>query len=188
MSATITMAELAQELNLAEMPNDAGRKETSGELPHDPRRRAASQPSERDYEIYQRSAFELKSQSELAREYGVSQQRVSQILRNAEQWMATHPDDDEAQRMRVRVHGRWEALFGVAMHSFERSQQDHETVKERTTRRTPDAAAEKAVTTTMNEKTVRQQNGDVRFLQAAMRVTERQQKLWEPQWEAIYFR
>ena len=32
--------------------------------------------------------------------------------------MATHLDDDEAQRMRVRVHSRWEAPFGTAMDKF----------------------------------------------------------------------
>jgi hypothetical protein len=188
MNASMTMAELAEELELDQAKShEISAKENQGseEMPEAAsRRRGASKPSERDYEIYQRSAFELKPQSELALEYGLSQQRVSQILRNAERWMATHSDDDEAQRMRVRVHSRWEVLFGTAMRMFDRSRQDQEIVKERTTRRAPDAAAEKAVTTTVNEKTVKQQNGDVRFLQAAMRVTERQQKLWEPQWEA----
>jgi hypothetical protein len=184
MSTTMTMPEAAA---LIETQPEAERQPlAAGEAtpPGEVRPREASQPSERDYDIYRASALELKSQSELAVEFGVSQQRISQIVRNVERWMAAHPDDEEAQRMRVRVSNRWEALFDAAMRSFQRSQNDHEVVKQRTSRRASDAAGENSVNTTTNETTVRRQNGDVRFLQAAIRITERQQKLWEQQWEA----
>ncbi|HVA47580.1 MAG TPA: hypothetical protein VNH11_14520, partial [Pirellulales bacterium] len=62
--------------------------------------------------------------------------------------------------------------------SFDRSRQDRRTSKERSARRRSGLAGDQAPVTTIAEQTVREQNGDPRFLTIATRIAERQDRLW----------
>jgi len=148
------------------------------ELPPDPAPRRSTRPAERDYDIYRRHNFEFVSQSELAQEYGVTQQRVSQVLRNVERWVVNHPQDEEARCARRGAGDRWETVIGMAMRAFRQSQQEQEVVKERTTLRGHNTEEAEPLVTTTIEKTTRPQHGDVRYLHAAMRAMEKQARLY----------
>jgi len=64
------------------------------------------------------------------------------------------------------------------MTGFARSREDREIKKERTTRRRAAAGGDEAPLITVSEHTVRQQNGDPRFLNIAWRVADRDDRLW----------
>lgn len=91
-----------------------------------------TRPTERDYDLYRRHSVEFVSQAELAKEHGISQQRVSQVLRNVERWVASHPEDEEAQQVRHSAGDRWEAVIALSMRAFRKSQHDQEVTKQRT--------------------------------------------------------
>jgi hypothetical protein len=87
--------------------------------------------------------------------------------------------------MRLRCGKRWDTLWARAMEGFERSRQNREVKKQRTARRGAGGAAADGdngsdAEIIIAEKTVREQNGDPRFLIVAWRVAEREDKLWIP--------
>ena len=140
--------------------------------------RGPTRPTERDYDLYRRHSVEFVSQSELAKEHGISQQRVSQVLRNVERWVASHPEDEEAQQVRHSAGDRWEAVIALSMRAFRKSQHDQEVTKQRTLVRGGTAEGTEPDVTSTIEKTVRPQCGDVRYLHAAMRAMEKQARLF----------
>ena len=140
--------------------------------------RGPTRPTERDYDLYRRHSVEFVSQSELAKEHGISQQRVSQVLRNVERWVASHPEDEEAQQVRHSAGDRWEAVIALSMRAFRKSQHDQEVTKQRTLVRGGTAEGTEPDVTSTIEKTVRSQCGDVRYLHAAMRAMEKQARLF----------
>lgn len=70
----------------------------------------------------------------------------------------------------MRCQRRFDAVYLDAVRQFERSKQDLVTERERTSHRVPDSQPEKGVTTTVREHVPRQQNGDPRLLNAALRA------------------
>ena len=137
-------------------------------------------PKKRDCRIYERHILNRETQERVAADYAISQQRVAQIAARVEAWIGGHPDHPLAQRMRLRCSRRWETLWSEAMMSFARSREDRKTKKQRTLSGTsPDGG--RAPPTTVSEETVREQNGDPRFLQVAWRAADREQQLWTPQ-------
>ena len=135
-------------------------------------------PSERDCRIYERHMIKGETQERVAAAYGLSQQRVAQIAGRVEGWIGAHPEHPLAQSMRLRCARRWEALWSESMASFARSREDREIKKERTARRKPAAGGDETPQVTVTEHTVRQQNGDPRFLNIARRVADREDRLW----------
>jgi len=103
----------------------------------------------------------------VAAAHALSQQRVAQIAARVDARLAAHPEHPLAQSLRLRCARRWETLWDESMASFARSRQNRETKKERTARRRATAAGEALPVTTVVEQTVREQNGDPRFLSIA---------------------
>ena len=136
------------------------------------RQRRPHPPSERDCRIYERHVIDGETQDAVAADYKLTRQRVAQIAGDVEGWIAAHPEHPLAKSMRVRCTRRWEAIWSETMAGFQRSRADRETTVERRSR---DASQHTSV---VEERTVRQHPGDVRFLQVAVRVADRQQKLW----------
>ena len=135
-------------------------------------------PSERDCRIYERHVLQGETQEAVAADYHVTRQRVAQIAGNVEGWLAGHPEHPLAKSIRVRCTRRWEALWTETMAGFNRSRENREVVVERTSRGQPSDVARQPQVTVVQERTVRQHPGDVRFLQVALRVVDRQQRLW----------
>lgn len=144
--------------------------------PNRPRKPRA--PSDRDGRIYERHVLHGETQDAVAADYGISRQRVAQIAADVEAWIAAHPEHPLAKSMRVRATRRWETLWSETMAGFERSRENRETLRERTSRAAAADAEPPPPDTIVHERIVRQSPGDVRFLQVAMRVADRQQKLW----------
>ena len=142
------------------------------------RGRPARPPSARNCEIYERVRLEGQNQEKVAAEHAVSRQRIAEIVAQVETWVAQHPRHELAQKMRVRCGSRWEALWSESMASFARSREDREIKKERTARRKPAVEGDEAPLMTVTEHTIRQQNGDPRFLNIARRVADREDRLW----------
>src|SRR5487761_1533397 len=94
--------------------------------PHDGR------PSPRDRGIYERHVLRGETQEAFAADQHCSRQRVSQICRKVERWLATHPDDELAAALRVRCQRRFDALYVDAFQQFQRSKQDLVVERERT--------------------------------------------------------
>lgn len=141
------------------------------------RRVRGGPPKDRDCQIYQRHILEEETQERLAAEFGVTQQRVGQIAAAVETWIARHPEHPLAQHMRLRCNRHWQAIWSRSIESFDRSREDRETKKERVARRAADGESEPP-RATVSERTVRQQNGDPRFLTIAARVAEREDRQW----------
>ena len=133
-------------------------------------------PKDRDCQIYERHILQEETQECLAAEFGLTQQRVGQIAAAVEAWIARHPEHPLAQRMRLRCHRHWQAIWSRSIESFDRSREDRTTSKERVARRA--AADGERPVATVTERTVRQQNGDPRFLTIAARVAEREDRQW----------
>ncbi len=135
-------------------------------------------PSDRDCRIYERHVLDGETQDAVAADYKLTRQRVAQIAGDVEGWIAGHPEHPLAKSMRVRCTRRWESLWAQTMTGFDRSRENREVTVERTSRaQSPDAERGPNVTV-VQERTVRQHPGDVRFLQVAVRVADRQQRLW----------
>lgn len=135
-------------------------------------------PSERDCRIYERHVLHGETQDAVAADYRISRQRVAQIAGNVEGWLAAHPEHPLAKSIRVRCTRRWEALWAETMAGFERSRENREVTVERTSRAQATSGLRQPQVTVVQERTVRQHPGDVRFLQVALRVADRQQRLW----------
>ena len=138
----------------------------------------AMPPSERDCAIYQQHVMQGETQQKVAAAHGLSQQRVAQIVARVEGWLGVHPEHPLAQSMRRRCARRWEILWAESMASFARSRENREINKERTARRRAASGGDDVPLTTISEHTVREQNGDPRFLNIALRAAEREDKLW----------
>ena len=138
-------------------------------------RPAGGPPEARDCEIYERHILQGDTQQNIAAAFGLSQQRIAQVAARVEAWIAAHPEHPLAQRMRWRANRRWEAIWSRAIESFDRSREDRESKKERAPQK---AAASEEPLTTITERTVRQQNGDPRFLTIAARAAEREDRIW----------
>ncbi len=136
----------------------------------------ARQPKRRDRRIYERHVIEGETQERVAAAFGLTQQRVGQIVARVDAWIATHADDPLAQRMRLRASRRWEAIWSRAIEGFDRSLEERETKKERVVRRMRSGEAEPIVT--VSETSARRQNGDPRFLTIAARVADRDDRKW----------
>ena len=143
-----------------------------------PKGRSAGRPSQRNCQVYERAMLEGESYEAIAADYAVSRQRIAAIVARVEGWIAEHPRHELAQKMRVRCGRRWEAIWSRTIDSFDRSRQDRRTTKERTARRKNGLAGDEAPVMTVTEHTVREQNGDPRFLNIATRVADRQDRLW----------
>lgn len=135
-------------------------------------------PSERDCRIYERHVLQGETQEAVAADYRITRQRVAQIAGHVEGWLAAHPEHPLAKSIRVRCTRRWEALWAETMAGFERSRENREVIVERTSRAQPTGGLRQPQVTVVQERTVRQHPGDVRFLQVALRVADRQQRLW----------
>ena len=139
------------------------------------RGRPARPPSTRNCAIYERIRLEGENHEKVAADYAMSRQCVADIVARVESWLGAHPAHKLAQKMRVRCGKRWETLWTWAIDSFDRSRRNREFKKERTARR---AAGEAELVVT--EQTVREQNGDPRYLNIAWRVAVREDRLWMP--------
>ncbi|MGH7192115.1 MAG: hypothetical protein ACREJM_01120 [Candidatus Saccharimonadales bacterium] len=155
-----------REPNAARESGESG-QQAVGETARDGR------PSPRDRAIYERHVLRGETQDAVAADQKCSRQRVSQICRKVEHWLAANADDELAAALRVRCQRRLDVLYVDALRQFERSKQDLVTERERTSHRVPDGQPDKGVTTTVSERVRRQQNGDARFLNAALRAVER---------------
>jgi hypothetical protein len=138
------------------------------------RRRLPGAPKQRNSEIYERHVLEGATQEQVAGEFGISQQRVGQIVARVEGWLATHGDHPLAQQIRSRTNRRWDAIWSRAIEGFDRSREDREVSKERVARpsasgeaRTPDSGEtpllQERPPVAFSEITIRRQNGDPRF-------------------------
>lgn len=142
------------------------------------KRRAARRPSQRNCQIYERAMLDGESYETIAANCGVTRQRIAAIVARVEGWLADQPEHLLAQKMRVQCGRRWAAIFARAMESFDRSRQDRRTLKEHAARRKSGLACDQTPVVTITEQTVREQNGDPRFLAIATRVAERQDRFW----------
>ncbi|HJT34021.1 MAG TPA: hypothetical protein VJ783_18390 [Pirellulales bacterium] len=149
------------------------------ELPSNQGGRPARQPGPRNCAIYERIRIEGETHERVAADYALSRQRVFAIAAQVENWLAAHARHPLAQKMRFRCGKRWDTLWTWAIDSFDRSRQSRETKKERTARRAATGGGADLLTT-ISEQTVREQNGDPRFLNIAWRVAEREDRLWLP--------
>lgn len=149
-------------------------------LPNEKPKRARKPrpPSDRDCRIYERHVLQGETQDVVAADYRLTRQRVAQIAGDVEGWIAGHPEHPLAKSMRVRCTRRWEALWAETMDGFHRSRENREITVERTSQAPVPAGGREPRVTVVQERTVRQHPGDVRFLQVAVRVADRQQRLW----------
>lgn len=134
-------------------------------------------PSSRNCAIYERVQIEGESGERVAADCALSRQRIAEIVASVETWIARHSEHPLARKMRLRCGQRWDALWSRSIESFDRSREDREVKKERVGRRAV-AGGNESPTTTITERTVRQQNGDPRFLTIAARIAEREDRLW----------
>lgn len=126
-------------------------------------------PSDRDLQIYESAVFAGRSQREVAKEFGVSQPRVNQILKEMAAWMADNTPAFAAgltpeQKLRLvhyNVTQQLEYQRCVLMEAWEASRTGTETIS-RTT-----IVDNVRRTTAYN----RPRSGNVRFMNAASRVS-----------------
>jgi hypothetical protein len=140
--------------------------------------RSAGRPSQRNCQVYERAMFNGETYEAIATDYGISRHRIAAIVARVEGWIADHPRHELARKMRVECGRRWQAIWSRAIESFDYSRQDRRTSKERAARRRSGLAGDHTPVMTVTEQTVREQNGDPRFLTIATRVAERQDRLW----------
>ncbi|HJT33102.1 MAG TPA: hypothetical protein VJ783_13755 [Pirellulales bacterium] len=173
MSETITTRQTTDDQQLEPSKPDAPPNEPNDNC----EKRRDGRPSQRERAIYERHVLRGETQEAIAADQQCSRQRVSQICQKVERFVATHPDDELAAALRVRCQRRFDAVYLDAVRQFERSKQDLVTERERTSHRVPDDQPEKGVTTTVREHVRRQQNGDPRLLNAALRAVERMERM-----------
>jgi transcriptional regulator with XRE-family HTH domain len=136
---------------------------------HRSRPRAKRQPSERDQAIYVARMTRGLSQAELAEQQGLSQSRISQILRRVEKWRgevwpAEAGELDHAQRQRVErwlEHQRQQAIYDRALAAFDRGP------RELVTRKSGERGE-----TSFHETTTRELPANVQLLKVAQRSAE----------------
>lgn len=173
MSETITTRQTTDDQQLDPSKPDAPPNEPNDQS----EKRRDGRPSQRERAIYERHVLRGETQEAIAADQQCSRQRVSQICQKVERFVATHPDDELAAALRVRCQRRFDAVYLDAVRQFERSKQDLVTERERTSHRVPDGQPDKGVTTTVREHVRRQQNGDSRLLNAALRAVERMERM-----------
>ncbi|HET6881456.1 MAG TPA: hypothetical protein VFI31_14940 [Pirellulales bacterium] len=137
-----------------------------------PRRR----PSTRNCAIYERVRLDGESPEKVAADCGLSRQRIREIVAQVESWLGRHATHSLAEKMRARATARFDTLWVEAMAGFARSRQQRQIKKERIRKAAADG--ETAAAETVSEVTVREQNGDPRFLNIALRVVEREDRTW----------
>src|SRR5262245_50977562 len=96
-----------------------------------PRKRPT--PSARDQQIYLDYQTSAKLQSELAKQYDLTQCRISQIIRRVEKWLCAAPDElsetsDPLARQRLRSRLQFELLTTAARHALRHFQEQQKTV------------------------------------------------------------
>ncbi|HJT36143.1 MAG TPA: hypothetical protein VJ783_29240 [Pirellulales bacterium] len=142
-----------------------------------PAKNRRGRPKRREIRTYEQWVSGCASQTALARKLNVSRPRVVQIIGKVERWLAAHPDDQMAARIRVRCTTRLELLYVKSMESFAKSRKKVETFKNRTMSRMRSGC--QPVVTTVEERVKRDPlTGNVRFLNAAMRSVERMWRLY----------
>jgi len=144
--------------------------------PSNRRGRPRRKPSARNCAIYERVRLEGKCLEEVAADYQVTKQRISDIVAHVESWLSRHDTHSLAQKMRARATARYDTLWSEAMTGFARSRERRQIKKERVRKA---AAAGADAAETVSEVTVREQNGDPRFLNIGLRVVEREDRLWK---------
>jgi hypothetical protein len=142
------------------------------------RDRERRRPSLRNRTIYERRVLGGETLVALAKEYNVTHQCISQIATRVEGWIASHPEDHLANRLRLRCRLRYEALYESAVTGFADSRKQEVTVKQRKTSRARKAdegeeGAKPDVVTTVEERITRQRHGDPRLLATAMKAVEK---------------
>ncbi len=145
--------------------------------PSNRRGRPRRKPSARNCAIYERVRLEGKCLEEVAADYQVTKQRISDIVAHVESWLSRHDTHSLAQKMRARATARYDTLWSEAMTGFARIRERRQIKKERVRKA---AAAGADAAETVSEVTVREQNGDPRFLNIGLRVVEREDRLWMP--------
>lgn len=141
-------------------------------------------PSKRDREIYRAVVCEVRRQQEVAQEFGVSQPRVAQIVKQVASWVeqaaprplpaaegadaasaqatdepAPRTPEEQLRLAEYVVGERLEFVYGQSIHAWRKSQADLEA------RRTRLVGEERLV-----ELTTKTQSGKVGFLNQAMRA------------------
>jgi hypothetical protein len=87
------------------------------------------QPTARDLEIYKQVCRGRTSQAVIAEQFHLTQQRVSQICQQVDQWLAPQIAD-RVLALKARHTQKLEAVWQEAMGGFARSQEPAETVTE----------------------------------------------------------
>lgn len=109
------------------------------QMPPPLRQRPHPIPSHRNRQVYERVVIDQRSQEEVAREFGITQQRVSQIAREFTQWLqenlpAEARELPAAEQLSLAVNVtylRYEQAQTLAVRSFEASRRDKLQKKER---------------------------------------------------------
>lgn len=142
-----------------------------------PAKNRRGRPRRREIWAYEQWVSGCASHSALARKLNLSRPRVTQIIGKVERWLAAHPEDRMAARIRVRCTTRLELLYVKSMEGFAKSRKKVETFKNRTMSRMRSGC--QPVVTTVEERVKRDPlTGNVRFLNAAMRSVERMWRLY----------
>lgn len=143
-----------------------------------PTRSRRGKPKRREIWAYEQWISGFASQTGLAKRLNVSRPRLTQIIGKVERWLAAHPEDQMAARIRVRCTTRLELLYVKSMEGYAKSRKKVETFKNRTMSRMRSGC--QPVVTTVEERVKRDPTtGNVRFLNAAMRSVERMWRLYE---------
>lgn len=150
------------------------RGDNSSPTPSNRRGRPRRRPSARNCAIYERVRLDGDSPEKVAADCGLSRQRIRQIVAQVEGWLGRHTTHALAEKMRARAAARFDTLWMEAMAGFARSRQQ---IKKERVRKAA-AAGDAAETEKVSEVTVREQNGDPRFLNIALKVVEREDRTW----------
>lgn len=164
----------------AETQSAAETQSTQAPVEND-RASSRRRPSLRNRTIFERRVLGGEALAALAKEYKVSHQRIAQVAARVEGWIAEHPEDRLAERLRLRCRLRYEAVYDSAMTGFADSRKEEVTVKHRKTSRAANGgegeAAKPEVVTNVEERIVRQRHGDPRLLATAMKAVEKLDRL-----------
>ena len=174
------MATAELETMTADQPKAAETQSTKARVEND-RDSSRRRPSLRNRTIFERRVLGGEALAALAKEYKVSHQRIAQVAGRVEGWIAEHPEDRLAERLRLRCRLRYEAIYDSAMTGFADSRKEEVTVKHRKTSRAAKGGegegAKPEVVTSVEERIVRQRHGDPRLLATAMKAVEKLDRL-----------
>jgi len=142
-------------------------------------------PSQRNQMIHASIRFAGRDQSEVAAEFGISQPRVSVIVRQVERWRRLHtpaeldePHGAERQRLeRWLARQRYETLYAHALRFLEHSQRDLMTMSDQWKEGSHNAS----------DQTRRSQRAEAQWMRIALQATKEMVELgeWdEPQEDA----